>query len=387
MEGKCRVENVPDISDVRILLDILRNMGAKIHQPETGVVELDCTDIHTVKPDPALVRRMRASYYLMGALMSRFGQAEVALPGGCNFAARPIDQHIKGFRALGALVDETPDCVYIEPGVKGLAGNRVSLDVVSVGATVNIIMAATLLPGQTIIENAAKEPHIVDLANFLNTMGARISGAGTDTVKIRGVEKLKGGTYAIIPDQIEAGTYMAAVTAAGGNVLVQNVIPKHMECITSKLEEMGAQIIEDDDSIRVISSGKLSATTVKTRPYPGFPTDMQAQICVCMCLASGVSKLTESVYETRFFGYITELTDMGAKIEVKDKTATVTGQERLRGAVVGANDLRAGAALVIAGLAAEGTTYVENIHFIERGYERIVEKLTGIGARIRKITD
>ena len=387
VEGKCRVENVPDISDVRILLDILKNMGAKIEQPEIGVVELDCTNIHTAAPDPALVRRMRASYYLMGVLMSRFGHAEVALPGGCNFAARPIDQHIKGFRALGAKVDETPECVYIEPGPRGLGGNRVSLDVVSVGATVNIILAATLLPGQTIIENAAKEPHIVDLANFLNTMGARISGAGTDTVKIRGVEKLQGGTYAIIPDQIEAGTYMAAVTAAGGNVLVQNVIPKHMECITSKLEEMGAQIIEDDDSIRVISSGRLSNTTVKTRPYPGFPTDMQAQICVCMCLASGISKLTESVYETRFFGYITELADMGAKIEVKEKTATVTGQEKLRGAVVGANDLRAGAALVIAGLAAEGVTYVENVHFIERGYERIIEKLTGIGANIEKISD
>ena len=385
--GKCRVENVPDISDVRILLDILRDMGAKIDQPETGVVELDCTSIHTTKPDPALVRRMRASYYLMGALMSRFGSAEVALPGGCNFAARPIDQHVKGFRALGAKVDETPECVYIEPGPRGLAGNRVSLDVVSVGATVNIIMAATLLPGQTVIENAAKEPHIVDLANFLNTMGARISGAGTDTVKIRGVEKLQGGTYAIIPDQIEAGTYMAAVTAAGGNVLVQNVIPKHMECITTKLEEMGARVIEYDDSIRIISDGKLSNTTVKTRPYPGFPTDMQAQICVCMCLASGVSKLTESVYETRFFGYISELADMGAKIEVKEKTATITGQEKLRGAVVGANDLRAGAALVIAGLAAEGVTYVENIHFIERGYERIVEKLTGMGAKIRRITD
>ena len=387
VEGKCRVENVPDISDVRILMDILRDMGAVIVQPEPGVVELDCTNIHTTKPNAALVRRMRASYYLMGALMSRFGNAEVALPGGCNFAARPIDQHIKGFRALGAQVDETPDCVYIEPGPDGLNGNRVSLDVVSVGATVNIIMAACLLPGQTIIENAAKEPHIVDLANYLNTMGARISGAGTDTVKIRGVEKLKGGTYAIIPDQIEAGTYLAAVAAAGGNVLVQNVIPKHMECITSKLQEMGARVINYDDSIRIISSGRLRSTTVKTRPYPGFPTDMQAQICVCMTLASGVSKLTESVYETRFFGYITELADMGAEITVKEKTATVTGKEKLRGAVVAAHDLRAGAALVIAGLCAEGITYVENIHFIERGYERLVEKLSGIGANIRRITD
>lgn len=386
VEGKCRVENVPDISDVRILLEILKDMGAVIVQPEPGVVELDCTNIHKTTPNPALVRRMRASYYLMGVLMSRFGSAEVALPGGCNFAARPIDQHIKGFRALGAQVDETPECVYIEPGPDGLCGNRVSLDVVSVGATVNIIMAACLLPGQTVIENAAKEPHIVDLANFLNTMGARVSGAGTDTVKIRGVEKLKGGTYAIIPDQIEAGTYLAAVTAAGGNVLVQNVIPKHMECITSKLQEMGARIINYDDSIRIISSGRLRSTTVKTRPYPGFPTDMQAQICVCMCLASGTSRLTESVYETRFFGYITELMDMGAEITVKEKTATVTGKEKLRGAVVGANDLRAGAALVIAGLAAEGTTFVENIHFIERGYERLVEKLSGIGAKIRRVS-
>ena len=387
VEGKCRVENVPDISDVRILMDILRDMGAVIVQPEPGVVELDCTTIHTTKPNAALVRRMRASYYLMGALMSRFGNAEVALPGGCNFAARPIDQHIKGFRALGAIVDETPECVYIEPGPDGLNGSRVSLDVVSVGATVNIIMAACLLPGQTIIENAAKEPHIVDLANFLNTMGARISGAGTDTVKVRGVEKLKGGTYAIIPDQIEAGTYLAAVAAAGGNVLVQNVIPKHMECITSKLQEMGVRVINYDDSIRIISSGRLRSTTVKTRPYPGFPTDMQAQICVCMTLASGVSKLTESVYETRFFGYITELADMGADITIKEKTATVNGKEKLRGTVVAAHDLRAGAALVIAGLCAEGTTYVENIHFVERGYERLVEKLSGIGAKIRRISE
>ena len=387
VEGKCRVENVPDISDVHVLFDILRDMGAEVIQEAGGTVVLDCTTISKREPNPDLVRKMRASYYLMGALLSRFGRAKVALPGGCNFASRPIDQHIKGFRALGAEVEETEEYVSLEPGEDGLRGSRISLDVVSVGATVNIIMAACLLPGQTVIENAAKEPHIVDLANFLNTMGARISGAGTDTVKIRGVEKLRGGTYAIIPDQIEAGTYLAAVSAVGGNVLVKNVIPKHMECITTKLEEMGVKITNYDDAIRVRSTGRLRPTTVKTRPYPGFPTDMQAQICVCMCLASGTSKLTESVYETRFFGYISELADMGAKIEVKEKTATVTGQEGLRGAVVGANDLRAGAALIIAGLAAEGVTYVENIHFIERGYERIVEKLTGIGAKIRKITD
>ncbi len=385
--GKCRVENVPDISDVRILLDILEDLGAKVDRLGDGVVELDCTNIHDKAPEPKLVRKMRASYYLMGALLSRFGKAEVAMPGGCNFASRPIDQHIKGFRALGALVYECEDYVSLEPGPDGLAGNRVTLDMASVGATVNIMLAATLIPGQTVIGNAAKEPHIVDLANFLNTMGARISGAGTDTVKIRGVEALRGGTYAIIPDQIEAGTYLAAVAAAGGNVLVQNVIPKHMDCITSKLAEMGAKITNYDDSIRIQSSGRLNSTTVKTRPYPGFPTDMQAQICVCMTMASGISRLTESVYETRFFGYITELSDMGADILVNGKTAVVTGKEKLTGAVVCAHDLRAGAALVIAGLSAEGTTYVENIHFIERGYERLVEKLSGLGAKIRKIEE
>ena len=387
VEGKCRIENVPDISDVRILLDILQDMGALISKPEPGVVEIDCSAVTSTHPNPELVRKMRASYYLMGSLLSRFGKANVALPGGCNFASRPIDQHIKGFIALGADVEETEDYVNLKPGPYGLAANRVSLDVVSVGATMNIIMAACLIPGQTVIENAAKEPHIVDLANFLNTMGANISGAGTDTVKIRGVERLQGGTYAIIPDQIEAGTYIAAVAAAGGNVLVQNVIPKHMDCITSKLQEMGARIINYDDSIRILSQGRLRSTTVKTRPYPGFPTDMQAQICVCMTLAGGTSRLTESVYETRFFGYCSELSSMGADILINGKTAIVTGREKLTGATVRAKDLRAGAALVIAGLAAEGTTYVENINYVERGYERIIEKLTDLGADIERIED
>lgn len=385
VSGKCRVENVPDISDVRILLSILEDLGAKVDHIEPGVVELDCSEVTSTHPNPALVCKMRASYYLMGALLSRFHQANVAMPGGCNFAARPIDQHIKGFRALGAAVEETEDYVNLSASAKGLAGNRVSLDMASVGATVNIMLAATLLPGQTVIENAAKEPHIVDLANFLNTMGARISGAGTDTVKIKGVEKLTGGTYAIIPDQIEAGTYLAAVAAAGGNVLVQNVIPKHMECITSKLEEMGAEITFYDDAIRVVSDGKLHSTTVKTRPYPGFPTDMQAQICVCMALAEGTSKLTESVYETRFFGYCTELSDMGAKIKIDGKTAIVNGGKQLKGNVVCARDLRAGAALVIAGLCAQGTTCVENIHFVERGYERLIDKFRGLGADIARV--
>ena len=387
VDGICRIENVPDISDVRILLSILEGMGAKITKEESGAVIIDSTDIHCTTPDAELVKKMRASYYLMGVLLGRFGKAHVALPGGCNFASRPIDQHIKGFAALGADVEETDDYVELNPGPDGLQGNRISLDVVSVGATVNIMLAAALLPGQTIIENAAKEPHIVDLANFLNTMGARISGAGTDTVKIKGVERLQGGTYAIIPDQIEAGTYLAAAAATGGNVLIKNVIPKHMECITSKLEEMGAEIINYDDAIRIRCDGRMQHTTVKTRPYPGFPTDMQAQICVCMVLASGVSRLTESVYETRFFGYCSELESMGADIQINGKTAIVTGTDKLYGATVTARDLRAGAALVIAGLAAEGTTFVKNIHYVERGYQDLIAKLGSLGACIRKIED
>ncbi len=387
VDGVCRIENVPDISDVNILLDIIEKLGAKVSRESGHVVQIDSTQVRSTCPDDTLVRKMRASYYLMGALMGRFGKAHVALPGGCNFASRPIDQHIKGFWALGAEVDETDDYVDLTPGEYGLHGSRVSLDVVSVGATVNIMLAAVLLPGQTIIENAAKEPHIVDLANFLNTMGAKVSGAGTDTVKIRGVSQLKGGTYAIIPDQIEAGTYMAAVAATGGNVLVKNVIPKHMEQISTKLQEMGAKVTEYDDAIRVQCSRRLRGATVKTRPYPGFPTDMQAQICVCMALSSGISRLTESVYETRFFGYCTELEKMGADILIDGKTATVTGKGKLHGATVQAHDLRAGAALVIAGLAAQGQTDVENVHFIERGYENMIEKLTALGANIRRVEE
>ena len=387
VDGVCRIENVPDIADVRILLSILEGMGVSITRPEIGVVVLDSTNVTCLEPETELVKKLRASYYFMGALLGRFQSAHVALPGGCNFAVRPIDQHIKGFRGLGAAVEETDEYVDLKPGVNGLRGNRISLDMASVGATVNIMIAAALLPGQTFIENAAKEPHIVDLANFLNTMGARISGAGTDTIKITGVESLKGGTYAIIPDQIEAGTYMAATVATGGDVLVKNVIPKHMECITSKLEEMGAEVINYDDAIRVRMKGRLCHTTVKTHPYPGFPTDMQAQICVCMSLASGVSRLTESVYETRFFGYCTELESMGADIQISGKTAIVTGVEELYGVTVSAKDLRAGAALIIAGLAARGTTWVKNVHYVERGYERLIEKLTDLGARIRRVED
>lgn len=387
VEGKCVIENLPPISDVTTALEILQAMGAKIHMVNKTTIEIDTTVIRCGSAPYDLARNMRASYYVLGAELGRFRQASAACPGGCDFGVRPIDQHVKGFAALGADVEETDDYVYLREGPDGLHGSRITLDVVSVGATINIMMAACLLPGQTIIYNAAREPHIVDLANFLNTMGARISGAGTEVVKIWGVERLRGGSYAIIPDQIEAGTYLAAVAAVGGNVLVQNVIPKHMDCITSKLQEMGVSIINYDDAIRIRSTGKLHHTTVKTRPYPGFPTDMQAQICVCMTLASGISRLTENVYETRFFGYCTELQSMGANILITGKTATVTGTRQLTGATVCAHDLRAGAALIIAGLAAQGTTVVENIHFVERGYERLVEKLTALGAHIRRIDD
>ena len=387
VDGTCRIENIPQISDVTLFFSILEELGARIRVLNRHAVEIDCHAIHSTRPSYDLARRIRASYYLLGALLGRFGQATVAMPGGCNFGVRPIDQHIKGFTTMGAEVSVEGGFIHTAAKNGRLVGAPVYLDVVSVGATMNIMMAAALAEGTTTIENAAKEPHIVDLANFLNTMGARITGAGTDTVKIRGVNALRGGTYAIIPDQIEAGTYLAAVTAVGGNVLVQNVIPKHMECITSKLQEMGTKVINYDDSIRIMRTGKLRQTTVKTRPYPGFPTDMQAQVCVCMALAGGTSRLTESVYETRFFGYCTELESMGANIRISGKTATVTGVDHLTGSTVFAHDLRAGAALVIAGLAARGTTFVEHIHFIERGYENLVEKLRALGADICRVED
>ena len=387
VQGCCRIENVPDISDVHILLDILKQMGASVCQRSHDTVEIDCTNVGDMEPDPTLVRSIRASYYLIGAQLGRFGRSRVALPGGCNFAPRPIDQHVKGFLALGAEVEETDAYVDARAREEGLQGGRVNLDVVSVGATINIIIASVLVPGQTVIENAAKEPHIVDLANFLNTMGAKISGAGTDVIKIRGVKALRGGAYSIIPDQIEAGTYMAAVAAVGGNVLIKNVIPKHMDCISARLREMGARVIEYDDAIRVQKVRRLRRATVKTMPYPGFPTDMQGQIGVCMTLAEGVSRITESIYETRFFAYCEELRSMGAKIQVSGKTAAITGCEELHGATVKAHDLRAGAALVIAGLAAQGETFVENIHYIERGYENLIGKLTALGAHIQRVED
>ncbi|MGM9553799.1 MAG: UDP-N-acetylglucosamine 1-carboxyvinyltransferase [Faecousia sp.] len=384
VNGTCRIENVPDISDVRLLLEILDSMGAEIRRLSPNTLEITCTHVRDSEASDALVRRIRASYYFIGAQLGRFNHARVALPGGCNFGPRPIDQHIKGFEAMGATVELQNGFVCAGAPEEGLTGGRVNLDVVSVGATMNIMIGAVLAGGTTIIENAAKEPHIVDLANFLNAMGAKVSGAGTDVIKIRGVKALRGGFYSIIPDQIEAGTYMAAVAAVGGDVLVQNVIPKHMDTISAKLREMGAKITEYDDAIRVQRSGRLRRANVKTLPYPGFPTDMQPQIAVCMSLASGVSVITESIYDTRF-GYCAELNRMGAAIKVDTKVAIITGVDRLHGCAVRACDLRAGAAMVIAGLAAEGRTVIEEVEYIERGYENLIGKLQGLGATIKRI--
>ncbi len=384
VEGVCRIENVPDISDVRLLLQILADMGAMIRRQSPNILEVDCTHARNVTAPIEMVRRIRASYYLIGSQLGRFGRAKVAMPGGCNFGVRPIDQHIKGFEALGARVEQLDGYVCAEAPEEGLTGGHVYLDMVSVGATMNIMIAAVLAKGTTIIENCAKEPHIVDLANFLNAMGARISGAGTDIIKVRGVEGLHGGSYCIIPDQIEAGSYMAAVAATGGDVLVQNVIPKHMDCITAKLREMGVRTEEYDDAIRVIQDGSLRRANIKTMPYPGFPTDMQPQITACLSVANGTSIITEGIYDNRF-RYAAELVRMGANIQVNGEVAVVDGVERLHGCSVKVCDLRAGAAMVIAGLAAEGRTTVEDVHYIERGYEDIIGKLCGLKADIRRI--
>ena len=385
VDGVCRIENIPMVSDVLIQLEILRELGCSVRVLSSDTIEIDSRGLNTSVATSDLNRKMRASYYLIGAFLGRFGRAEVAMPGGCNFGGvRPIDQHMKGFEALGAKVDIRNGIVYAD-GSEGLHGSTIYLDVASVGATVNIMLAACLAEGQTIIENSAKEPHIVDLANFLNSMGADIMGAGTDVIKIRGVEKLVGGFYSIIPDQIEAGTYMAAVAAAGGSVLVKNVIPKHMDCITAKLEEMGCEISEEDDNIRVTRSGAMRKIQVKTMYYPGFPTDMQPQLAAALCLAEGTSVVTEGVWENRF-RYSDELRRMGAKIQVDGKVAVIEGVEKLTGAPVRASDLRAGAALVIAGLAAEGTTEIEEIGYIERGYEDIVAKLRKLGADISRVS-
>lgn len=382
VDGVCRIENIPQISDVTLFFSILEELGARVRVLNRHAIEIDCHAIHSTRPSYDLARRIRASYYLLGALLGRFGQATVAMPGGCNFGVRPIDQHIKGFTTMGAEV--TVEGGFIHTAAKNgrLVGAPVYLDVVSVGATMNIMMAAVLAQGVTTIENAAKEPHIVDLANFLNSMGADIKGAGTDSIKIRGVERLTGGSYCIIPDQIEAGTYMAAVAATGGQLLLKNVIPKHMECISAKLMEMGVSVTEEDDTLLVRRSGPLVKTNVKTLPYPGFPTDMQPQITAVLALAEGTSLVTEGVYGANRFKYVDELKRLGAHIQVDGKVAVVEGVKQLVGAPIQACDLRAGAALVIAGLAAHGTTELSHIQYIERGYEDLVGKLWAVGADI-----
>ena len=387
VDGVCRIENIPQISDVTLCLKILENLGANIRSINRHTVEIDCRHIHSTRTNYDLARRIRASYYLIGALLGRFGQAEVAMPGGCNFGGvRPIDQHVKGFTTLGAKVTVEGGFIRAATETGRLKGANVYLDVVSVGATMNIMMAAVMAEGITVIESAAKEPHIVDLANFLNSMGANIRGAGTDTIKIHGVERLTGGSYAIIPDQIEAGTYMAAVAATGGQGLVKNIIPKHMDCISAKLVEMGVEVEENEDTLLVRRSGKLQRTNVKTLPYPGFPTDMQPQITAVLTLAEGTSLVTESVWSSRY-RYVDELKRMGAKIQVDDKTAVVEGVEYLTGAPIQASDLRAGAALVIAALAAKGRSEITQVHYIERGYEDIVSKLQALGADIQSVEE
>ncbi len=383
IDGKCRVENIPDISDVHDLIDILITMGATVTKVNSSTWDFDCSHVRQTRAPFDKARRIRASYYLIGALLGRFGRAEVAMPGGCDFGSRPIDQHIKGFEALGGTI-ETIGGEVIATSKQRLVGNGVYLDMESVGATMNIMIAAVLAEGTTVIENAAKEPHVVDLANFLNSMGARVSGAGTDVIKVKGVEKLHGGFYSIIPDQIEAGTYLMAGAATGGSVTVTNVIPKHLDCITAKLKEMGCTITEFDDAVKIDAPGHLRRTNVKTMPYPGFPTDMQPQIAVCMSLAKGTSIITEGVYDNRF-RYVAELRRMGAIGQVDGKVCVIEGTDTLVGAPVKACDLRAGAAMVIAGLAAQGTTIVEDVHYIERGYENIVGKLRGLGADISRI--
>ena len=382
VDGVCRIENIPQISDVTLFFSILEELGAKVRVLTQHAIEIDCHAIHSTRPSYDLARRIRASYYLLGALLGRFGQATVAMPGGCNFGVRPIDQHIKGFTTMGAEVSVEGGFIHTAAKNGRLVGAPVYLDVVSVGATMNIMMAAALAEGTTTIENAAKEPHIVDLANFLNSMGADIKGAGTDSIKIRGVKRLTGGSYGIIPDQIEAGTYMAAVAATGGQLLLKNVIPKHMECISAKLMEMGVSVTEDDDSLLVRRSGPLTKTNVKTLPYPGFPTDMQPQITAVLALAAGTSLVTEGVYGANRFKYVDELKRLGAHIQVDGKVAVVEGVKQLVGAPIQACDLRAGAALVIAGLAAQGTTELSHINYIERGYEDLVGKLRAVGADI-----
>ncbi len=386
VDGVCRIENIPQISDTRKLLEMLEYMGAEIRLVNKNTLDIDCSQVHMSESIYALTRQIRASYYLIGSMLGRFGEAKTTMPGGCNFGVRPIDQHVKGMKALGAEMNISGGFIRAQAVGGRLHGARIYLDKVSVGATINIMIAATMAKGMTVIENVAREPHIVDLANFLNSMGADIRGAGTDVIKVRGVDRLRGGCYSLIPDQIEAGTYMAAVAGAGGDITINNVIPKHLDCISAKLREMGVEIEEGDDFVRVKRLGTLRRTNIKTLPYPGFPTDMQPQVSTVLCLAEGTSVVTEGVWDNRY-KYVNELRKMGAEIHVDGKTAVIEGVSQLAGAPVAACDLRAGAAMVIAGLCAAGTTVVEDVRFIERGYQDFVGKLRHLGADIMVVTD
>lgn len=376
------IENVPDVRDTNVLIQAMESIGVIVNRIERHTVKINASNIHDLVIEDDYIKKIRASYYLLGALLGKYKKAEVSLPGGCNIGLRPIDQHIKGFRALGA--DVRIEHGLIITDAEKLKGNHIYLDVVSVGATINVMMAATMAEGKTTIENAAKEPHVVDLANFLNSMGADIKGAGTDVIRIKGVSKLHGSEYAIIPDQIEAGTFMFAAAVTRGDITVKSVIPKHLESISAKLLEIGCEIEESDDAVRVVAAKPLCHTHVKTLPYPGFPTDMQPQIVVALGLSAGTSIVTESIFENRF-KYVDELTRMGANIKVEGNTAIIDGVGKYTGAGITAPDLRAGAALVIAGLAAEGITVVDDIKFIERGYEDFHLKLKTLGAQIDKV--
>ena len=378
------IDNLPNVRDINVLLQAIEEIGAHVERVDIHKVKINGSFIRGVNVDNEFIRRIRASYYLIGALLGKYKHAEVALPGGCDIGSRPIDLHMKGFRSMGADIDIAHGLVIAR--AKELKGTHIYMDKVSVGATINIMMAAAMADGKTVIENAAKEPHVVDVANFLNSMGANIRGAGTDVIRIVGVEKLHATEYSVIPDQIEAGTFMFAVAAAGGNVLVKDVIPKHLEATTAKLLEVGCRVEEFDDSVRVISDGHLKHTQVTTLPYPGFPTDMQPQMAVLLGIAEGTSTVTESIFENRF-KYVDELTRMGADIKVESNIAIISGVKRYTGARVNAPDLRAGAALVIAGLAAEGITVVDDIYYIQRGYEALEEKFTKIGAKIARVED
>ena len=386
VNGKCHLENVPDISDIRAFIKILKSLGSKVEYITRNELIIDNSNITTVEAPYDLTCKFRASYYLLGALISRFGKAQISLPGGCNLGARPIDQHIKAFEKLGAVVDVKRGNVYASTKDKLSAGS-IFFDVVSVGATINAILAATLVPGTTTIENCAKEPHVVDVANFLNSMGANIKGAGTDVIKITGVDALKQtSSYAVIPDQIEAGTFMVAAAITKGNVLIKNCIPKHMEPITAKLQEAGAEVTEFEDTIRVSMSDTPRPINVKTMPYPGFPTDMQPQICTLIAISKGTGMIIESIWESRF-QYTDELIKMGADITAHGRTAMVKGVDKLYGCPVASHDLRAGAAMILAGLVAHGRTEIYDVHHIERGYENIVDKFKSLGAKIELVRD